>query len=78
MRLFDETGHNLCGGFSEYWEQFGGLAIYGYPISAEFTENGMTVQYFERARFEWHPGNDPDHYDVLLGRLGAQDLAAAR
>jgi hypothetical protein len=51
------------------------LALFGYPISEEFRqrlEDGReyTVQYFERARFEWHPENAPP-YDVLLGRLGA-------
>ena len=29
------------------------------------------VQWFERARFEWHPDN-PTAYRVLLGRLGAE------
>lgn len=77
---FPETQHNLCGGFRAYWETFGGLAIFGYPISEEFVEvnpdTGEThvVQYFERQRFEWHPGKWPDRYDVLLGRLGAQLL----
>ncbi|MGA7669839.1 MAG: serine hydrolase [Nitrolancea sp.] len=71
---FDETHQNLCGGFVAYWEQFGGLALFGYPISSEFNEDGTTVQYFERARFEWHPGSDPEHFDVLLGRLGAEEL----
>lgn len=74
---FPETGHNLCGGFRAYWETFGGLPIYGYPISEEFVEENpdtgelYTVQYFERARFEWHPGEFPPRFDVLLGRLGA-------
>uniref|UniRef100_A0A7C2B775 Uncharacterized protein n=1 Tax=Thermomicrobium roseum TaxID=500 RepID=A0A7C2B775_THERO len=77
---FPETQHNLCGGFRAYWETFGGLAVYGYPISEEFLETnpdtGQTyvVQYFERQRFEWHPGEWPERYDVLLGRLGAQLL----
>ncbi len=70
-RFFLQTDHNLCGGFRAYWEQYGGLRILGYPISEEFTENGLTVQYFERARLEWHPGVSPERYDVLLGRLGA-------
>jgi hypothetical protein len=30
-----------------------------------------TVQWFERARFEHHPENDPP-YDVLLGLLGVE------
>jgi len=31
------------------------LAQFGYPITEEFEEGGYTVQYFQRARFEWHP-----------------------
>jgi peptidoglycan/xylan/chitin deacetylase (PgdA/CDA1 family) len=75
---FPQTGHRLCHGFKGYWERFGGLAIYGYPISEEFREvnpdTGKTyvVQYFERQRFEWHPGEWPERYDVMLGRVGAQ------
>ncbi len=74
------TGHNLCAGFRAYWNMYGGLAIYGFPISEEFQEKNpdtglvYTVQYFERARFEWHPGEWPARYDVMLGRLGAQVL----
>jgi hypothetical protein len=30
-----------------------------------------TVQYFERAMFEWHPENVGTPYEVLLSRLGA-------
>ncbi len=70
-RYFDLTGHNLSGGFRVYWEKFGGLPIFGYPITEEMNENGMTVQYFERTRFEWHPGAWPDHYDFLLTLLGS-------
>jgi peptidoglycan/xylan/chitin deacetylase (PgdA/CDA1 family) len=76
--FYPQTGHRLCGGFRGYWERFGGLAIYGFPISEEFREvnpdTGKTyvVQYFERQRFEWHPGEWPERYDVLLGRVGAQ------
>ncbi|HET9015103.1 MAG TPA: ferritin-like domain-containing protein, partial [Thermomicrobiaceae bacterium] len=73
---FAATGHNLCGAFQSYWNQYGGLALYGMPISEPFVENGLTVQYFERARFELHPGTNPALYNVLLGRLGAQILDA--
>jgi hypothetical protein len=71
VTFFPETGHTLRGGFRAYWNQFGGLAVFGFPLTEEFQENGLTVQYFERARFEWHPGAYPARYDVLLGRLGA-------
>ncbi len=51
------------------------LALFGYPISDVFEErleDGKTyrVQYFERARFEWHPENADPAYRVLLGQFG--------
>ena len=73
---FAATGHYLAYGFKTYWQQHGGLAVFGYPISEEFTENGRTVQYFERARFEWWPEHRGTPYEVQLGLLGTD--AAAR
>ncbi|PZS02897.1 MAG: peptidoglycan hydrolase [Candidatus Chloroheliales bacterium] len=76
---FLQTGHSLAGRFLRYWQQHGGLAIYGYPLTEEHTEISATdgkvytVQYFERNRFEYHPANQPP-YDVLLGLLGVQAL----
>ena len=70
---FPETKQSLCFGFRAYWEQYGGLAIFGYPISAEMQDaTGVTVQWFERARFEWRPGTWPERYDVHLGRIGSE------
>ena len=75
--IFSETGHSLAFGFKKYWDEHGGLWQFGFPISEEFVENGSTVQYFERARFEYHPENAGTPYEVLLGRLGS-DLATAK
>ena len=77
-------------GFRSYWLSHGlkdtrlstydaSLALFGNPLTALRTEtnsSGDTVltQWFERARFEWHPGN-PNPFKVLLGRLGAEVLA---
>jgi hypothetical protein len=44
---FAETGHALGGSFYTYWQQNGGLSLFGYPISEEYKENGLTVQWFE-------------------------------
>ncbi len=74
---FPQTGHYLSHGMLRYWQNFGGLPVFGYPISEEFVEKGVVVQYFQRARFEWHPGAWPSHYDILLGRLGVE-LTAGR
>ncbi len=76
---FRETGHNLAPRFAAYWQSHGALPVYGYPISEEFEEVSptdgrvYTVQYFERARFEYHP-ELPAQYRVSLGLLGAQIL----
>jgi hypothetical protein len=52
-RYFPETGHFLQGTFRAYWEQNGGVTLFGYPITEEYIrEDGRVVQWFERARFE--------------------------
>jgi hypothetical protein len=71
-RYFSETRQNLCDEFLDYWERFGGLPVFGFPISQRFAEDNVKVQYFERARFEYHPGVWPERFDVLQGRLGAE------
>jgi hypothetical protein len=85
--FFPATGHRLCFGFKSYWHAHGlefgdagvsereSLALFGYPVSEEFVDpaTGLTTQYFERARFEYHPDN-PEPYTILLGRLAADRL----
>lgn len=75
---FSQTQHNLSGKFQQYWQQTGGLAIYGYPISEVFQEQSKSdgklyaVQYFERNRFELHPELAGTKYEVQLGLLGSE------
>ncbi len=73
-RYFPETGFSISHGFLAYWNKFGELPVFGYPISNEYTDSqtGHVTQYFQRARFEWHPGAFPSHYDVELGLLGRE------
>lgn len=77
-RCFEATGYCIDGRIREYWEQNGGLTVFGLPIGPQQPMNieGKTVQaqWFERNRLELHPENAPP-YDVLLGRLGAARLA---
>ncbi len=76
-QFFAETNHSLCEPFGSYWQSHGGLAIFGLPISDAHPEasptDGQTylVQYFERNRFEHHPGN-PEPYRIQLGLLGSE------
>jgi len=92
-RYFPETGHNICGEILKAWHANGleidnrtgkseaeNMALFGLPLSDEMQETvegkQYTVQWFERARFELHPENQPP-YNVLLGRLGAELLSGA-
>ena len=68
-RTFPTTGQTLRGPFLTFWQSRGGLPIFGYPLTPERREGPLTVQWFERARFELHPGGV-----VLLGRVGAELL----
>jgi uncharacterized protein YkwD len=68
---FAETGHSLSGAFLTYWKQKGGLELFGYPISEVITQDGMQVQWFERARFEYHPELARSGNVVQLTRLGS-------
>ncbi len=69
----------IDGRFRQYWQQNGGLPVFGYPITAAANERnrdtGQTylTQWFERNRFELHPENQPP-YGVLLGLLGNDRL----
>lgn len=64
------NGFGVCYEFLTFFEQHGGLSRFGYPISAfEFQPDGRIVQYFERARFEWHP-ELPAGQDVTLADFG--------
>jgi len=80
---FSRTGHTLQGGFRTYWEQHGGLAQFGYPLTEEFQEyvpsaqRSVVVQYFERNRFEWHPEYSGLPGEFLLGLLGSDATAGA-
>ena len=74
-QTFPETGQTVAGAFLAYWQSHGGLAQQGLPISAILGEvspldgQPYTIQYFERAVFEYHPANQPP-FDVLLSQLG--------
>lgn len=74
-QCFEMTGYCVSDPILAYWENNGGLAVFGYPISPLRTETiegtwtGPT-QWFERDRLEDHGAEG-----VLAGRLGALVLA---
>ncbi len=77
QRCFPETSFCISGRIREFWEENGGLPIFGFPTGPQHEERiegiPFQVQWFERNRLELHP-EKPHPYDVLLGRLGAEGL----
>lgn len=69
-RYFVETGHYVCDEFLEFYDTRGGSEIFGFPLTEAFKDPalGLRVQYFQRARMEWHP-NNPAPYKLQLGLL---------
>ena len=69
---FPETGQTVALDFAQFWLDSGGENLFGLPITSEYEENGIRMQWFERARFErW-----PDQRGVVLPLLGDEYLAS--
>jgi len=72
-RYFPETGHNVAGEFLEYYDSIPDASlVFGLPITEAFVTRhprDMTVQYFQRIRFELHP-SQPAGKRVQLTPLG--------
>jgi polysaccharide biosynthesis protein PslG len=77
-RCFPVTGSCIDERFRTYWEQNGGLAVFGYPITAPITGPTEVAgpqrlnQWFERAHFELHPEQAGTPYEIQLSLLGRQ------
>jgi polysaccharide biosynthesis protein PslG len=79
-QFFPQTGQTISNRFLEVWQSNHSFAdslfINGLPLSDSHQEQSLTdgkiyrTQWFERARYEEHPENQPP-YDVQLSPLGA-------
>lgn len=72
-----QTRHSLAEPFLTFWRSHGGAAVFGNPISEVLNEeNGdgtgraYVLQYFQKARLEYHPENKGTSYEIQLGLLG--------
>jgi hypothetical protein len=76
--FFPESGHSIGGAFGWFWHSHGGVNVFGFPISEEFYEwdaaagRERLVQYFQRARFVYHPELMGQPGEVTLSDLGRQ------
>jgi hypothetical protein len=69
--FFGESGKSVCYNFLDFFTTNGGVAQFGYPVTNFQLEDGWIVQYFQRARFEWHPELPPGQ-KVKLTDLGTR------
>ena len=53
VHYIPETRHSLRFGFLDFWEQAGGLELLGHPISEEVPDDGLTAQWFQRAKLSF-------------------------
>lgn len=78
-QYFNVTQHTVSGRFLQFWQENGGLPIFGYPLSEEFYQfinnEFVLVQYFERVRLEARlvDGN----IQVNIANLGRDMVAAS-
>ncbi|MCU0484702.1 MAG: hypothetical protein MUC85_01200 [Anaerolineales bacterium] len=68
-RYYEATGNQVCYAFLNFLDAHGGTDLFGMPISNIVIVNGRLVQYFEKARFEWH-AELPSGQRVVLTNLG--------
>jgi hypothetical protein len=63
--------YSVCYAFLAFFDAHGGITQFGYPISNYAKEGDQYVQYFEKARFEFHPELDQDAWVRLtdIGRI---------
>lgn len=69
---FASTNQYVHGPFMAFWQAHDGAFLFGNPVSPQFVnDKGVTVQYFERARFELASNGS-----VVLGLLGQEAMTA--
>ena len=70
-RNIPADGFPVCYNFLTFFDAYGGIAQFGYPISAVEYHDNLMVQYFQRARLEMR--NDlPPGERVIVSDLGKQ------
>ena len=68
-RIYYETNQSVCYAFLDFFDANGGVTQFGYPISGFEIHDGWISQYFQRARFEWHPERQMGER-VMISDLG--------
>lgn len=69
-RGFTESKHTIAYAMRRYWEAHDGASLLGLPISEEFGQDGMSVQFFEHGELAWRPDHASKADDVVMIPLG--------
>ena len=80
MIYVPETRQSLRLGFLSYWRDRGGADLFGYPVSEEVVDDGITAQWFQRGKLTYDADRTPNIQIADLGRTWlnqAQDDLAA-
>jgi hypothetical protein len=71
-RTAPNTNFKICYAFRDFYDANGGFAQFGNALSNLMRmDDGLMVQYFDKARFEWRPERSSGSY-VVLTDLGYQ------
>jgi hypothetical protein len=73
-RTFAPDGYRVCYSFLDFYDDNDGRRQFGDPISNAEVHNDRVVQYFQNARFEWHPELEKGQW-VALAHLGSEYFA---
>jgi hypothetical protein len=72
-----ETGQSVDGYFLDMWRENGAATVFGNPITPEITrDDGVIIQYYQYARFEYWPDGNAEGNLIALGEIG-EDLRPA-
>ena len=63
-----DTRQSLRLGFLSFWRDNGGADLFGYPISEEVMDGGVTAQWFQRGKLTYDSERTPSIQIADLGR----------
>jgi hypothetical protein len=69
-RYFPQTGHSLSGQFLSFWRAFGGVTLFGYPISEPGLQDHQIVQDFQNVRLVADDSVGMQSFNTRLAPLG--------
>ena len=68
-RFYEDSGHQVCHAFLDFYESRGGPGVFGFPISEFRIEQARVVQYFHDFRLDWYPEAEDGH-PIRIAPLG--------